>query len=143
VTLPARVNLVTLGTRDLPRAVAFYTALGWRVSENWAEEDVAFFHTAGPVLAVWATDNLARDARIDGERGGFDGVALAINVESDDAVDAGLAAAVAAGATLLKPAERAEWGGYSGYFADPDGHAWEVAHNPGWSLDERGLVQLS
>ena len=142
MTLPARVNLVTLGTTNLSRAVAFYTALGWRVSENWADEDVAFFSTAGPVLAVWAADDLARDAHIDGERGSFDGVALAINVESDDAVDFGLEAAVAAGATLLKPATRAEWGGYSGYFADPDGHAWEVAHTPGWTLDERGLVQL-
>jgi uncharacterized protein len=142
VTLPPRVNLVTLGTADLPRAVAFYTALGWRVSENWATEDVAFFSTAGPVLAVWSTDNLARDAHIDGQRGSFDGVALAINLESEDAVDAGLEAAIAAGATLLKPGTRAEWGGYSGYFADPDGHAWEVAYNPGWTLDERGLVQL-
>jgi len=142
VTLPARVNLVTLGTTDLPRAVAFYSSLGWRVSENWADEDVAFFYTAGPVLAVWATDNLARDAHIDGARGGFDGVTLSINLESPAAVDAGLAAAVAAGARLLKPATRAEWGGYSGYFADPDGHAWEVAHNPGWPLDERGLVEL-
>jgi catechol 2,3-dioxygenase-like lactoylglutathione lyase family enzyme len=138
--LPARVTLVTLGVADLPRAIAFYEALGWeRVGD---EPDVAFFRTAGPVLALWSTDNLAEDARIAGARGSFDGVALAINLESEVAVDDGLATAVAAGATLLKPAERVFWGGYSGYFADPDGHAWEVAYNPGWPLDERGLPQL-
>ena len=141
MTLPARVSLVTLGVADLERAIAFYAALGWeRVGE---EADVAFFRTAGPVLALWSTDRLAEDAHIEGTRGAFDGVALAINVESEAAVDDGLAAVVAAGATLLKPAERVFWGGYSGYFADPDGHAWEVAYNPGWPLDERGLPELS
>jgi len=141
VSLPPRVSLVTLGVEDLARAIAFYTALGW---ERVGEEDaVAFFRTAGPVLALWSTESLADDAQVDGTRGPFDGIALAINVESEAAVDEGLAVAVAAGATLLKVAERVFWGGYSGYFADPDGHAWEVAYNPGWSLDERGLPQLS
>jgi catechol 2,3-dioxygenase-like lactoylglutathione lyase family enzyme len=140
MSLPARVTLVTLGVADLDRAIAFYVALGWeRVGDD---EGVAFFGTAGPVLALWSTENLADDAHVDGTRGAFDGVALAVNVDSEAAVDDGLAAAVAAGGTLLKPAERVFWGGYSGYFGDPDGHVWEVAHNPGWTLDDRGLVQL-
>jgi catechol 2,3-dioxygenase-like lactoylglutathione lyase family enzyme len=141
MSLPARVTLVTLGVTDLARAIAFYEGLGWeRVGD---EEEVAFFRTAGPVLALWSTANLAEDARVDGTRGAFDGVALAVNVESEAAVDDGLAAAVAAGAALLKPAERVFWGGYSGYFSDPDGHVWEVAYNPGWPLDDRGLPKLS
>ncbi|HEY7105488.1 MAG TPA: VOC family protein [Acidimicrobiia bacterium] len=140
MSLPARVTLVTLGVADLERAIAFYAALGWeRVGDD---EGVAFFRTAGPVLALWPTEHLADDAHVDGTRGAFDGVALAVNVDSEAAVDGGLAAAVAAGGALLKPAERVFWGGYSGYFGDPDGHVWEVAYNPGWSLDERGLVRL-
>ncbi len=142
MTLPARVNLITLGVADLRHAVAFYEALGWRTSSSSVDGEVAFFHTEGPVLALWATTELARDANITAERGGFDGVGLSINLESPEAVDTGLGAAVAAGATLLKAGTRADWGGYSGYFADPDGHTWEVAYNPGWPLDERGLIEL-
>lgn len=142
MTLPARVNLVTLGVTDLRRAVAFYEALGWRKSDASVDGEVAFFHTEGPVLALWGTEELARDANVTAERGGFDGVAFSINLGSPGDVDAGLAAAVEAGATLLKAPTEADWGGYSGYFADPDGHAWEVAYNPGWPLDDRGLIEL-
>ncbi len=122
--------------------MAFYTALGWRKSDASVDGEVAFFHTEGPVLALWGTEKLARDADLPAEKGAFDGVALAINLASPADVDAGLAAAVEAGGTILKIGTRADWGGYSGYFADPDGHTWEVAYNPGWPLDERGLVEL-
>ena len=137
-----RISLITLGTRDLARATRFYRdGLGWPLARD-SGGDVAFFRTGGVVLALYPRDLLARDARV-GEAGtGFGGIALAHNVRSREQVDAVLAEAVAAGATLLRAARTAEWGGYSGYFADPDGHPWEVAWNPSFPLADDGSVQL-
>lgn len=142
MAVPARVNLVTLGVADVARATAFYEALGWRRSEA-SEPAITFLHTGGPVLALFGADALAADAGVPAAPPPvFRGVALAVNVADPDAVDRALEDAVAAGATLVKAAVRADWGGYSGYFADPDGHLWEVAHNPGFPLDDDGEIVL-
>lgn len=142
MTVPARVNLITLGVVDVARATAFYERLGWRRSPA-SEGDITFLHTGGAVVALFGADALADDAGVPaGPPPAFRGVTLAINVEGPDAVDRVLAEAVAAGATPVKPPGRAEWGGYSGYFSDPDGHLWEVAHNPGFPLDEQGAIVL-
>ena len=139
--LAPRLSLVTLGVSDVGRARAFYEALGWRASSASGPE-VAFFQLGGVVLAVWGRDALADDANVSPAGDGFRGFALAHNVESEARVDAVLAHAVASGARLLKAGRKTEWGGYSGYFADPDGHIWEVAHNPGFPLDDEGRVVL-
>jgi uncharacterized protein len=137
-----RVNLVTLGVADLARAVAFYRdGLRWPMSDR-SVGDVAFFQAGGVVLALYPRPLLAEDARLPDGPGGFDGITLAQNVHARDDVDRVLSEVAAAGARILKPAEDASWGGRSGYFADPDGHAWEVAWNPGFPLDEEGLVRL-
>jgi hypothetical protein len=141
--VPARVSLVTLGVADVARSTAFYTALGWPLSSASLPEEVSFFRTEGGLLAVWGVGNLAADAGAAGPvAAGFRGVALAINVEGEAAVDAALAAAERAGGTVARPATKTEWGGYSGYFADPDGHLWEVAHNPFWPIGADGRPQL-
>lgn len=143
MTVPARVTLVTLGVVDVTRASAFYERLGWRKSSASVEGDVSFFDLGSLVLAVWGDDDLAADAHLPSGTAPDGGShALAINVGSRAEVDDVLASAEDAGAAILKPAEATDWGGYSGYFADPDGHPWEVAHNPGWPLDEHGHVQL-
>lgn len=137
-----RLNLVTLGVTSLDRAVAFYRdALGWRMSEQ-SVGDVAFFQAGGVVLALYPRHLLAEDAHLPDGPGGFGGITLAHNVRARDDVDRVLAEVAAAGARILKPAEDAFWGGRSGYFADPDGHPWEVAWNPGFALDAEGLVRL-
>ena len=137
-----RISLVTLGVRDLPRAVRFYRdGLGWPVSSAGGDE-VAFFKTGGIILSLYPRQLLAKDGHLPAEGTGFGGIVLAHNVRSKELVDAALADAVAAGGTLLKPAEDAFWGGYSGYFADPDGYPWEVAWNPGFPLAEDGSVHL-
>jgi catechol 2,3-dioxygenase-like lactoylglutathione lyase family enzyme len=138
--VPARVSLVTLGVADVARSTAFYQALGWRLSASSVPGEVSFFHTAGGLLAVWRTAELAGDAGVPADPpSGFRGVSLAINVDGPADVDAGMAAAVAAGGTITRPAAKTDWGGYTGYFADPDGHVWEIAHNPFWPIgdDER------
>ncbi|MEP7020769.1 MAG: VOC family protein [Pseudonocardiales bacterium] len=132
---------MTLGVRDVPRATAFYKRLGWAVAGEETPE-ICFFRTAGAYLAVYGRGDLAADAGLPDTDTAFRGVALAVNVDSPAAVDAALAAAQAAGATITRPAEATFWGGYSGYFADPDGHAWEVAHNPGWPLGPDGRPQI-
>jgi catechol 2,3-dioxygenase-like lactoylglutathione lyase family enzyme len=143
MTVPAAISLVTLGVRDVPAATGFYEALGFRLSTASVPGEVSFFHTAGGLLALWGDADLAADARGDvPAAGSFRGVALAVNVASAEAVDAALAAAVVAGAELVKPAEATDWGGYQGYFADLDGHRWEIAHNPFWPLGADGLPQL-
>jgi catechol 2,3-dioxygenase-like lactoylglutathione lyase family enzyme len=143
MTVPARISLVTLGVADVARATAFYQALGWPLSSASVEGEVSFFRTAGGLLGLFGAADLATDAGLPATpAGGFRGVALAINVASPQEVDAALAAAVAAGGTVPQPARTTEWGGYSGYFADPDGHAWEVAHNPFWPLGPDGLPVL-
>lgn len=136
-----RLSLITLGVADLERARAFYERLGWKRSVRKAE-GVVFFQTGCMALALWPRAELAKDANVIDDGGAFTGVALAYNARSRDEVDAVLAEAVAAGARLLKPAQEAFWGGYQGYFADPDGHLWEVAWNPGFALDAKGNVTL-
>jgi uncharacterized protein len=140
--LEQRVSLVTLGVADLDRARRFYEeGLGWRRGNT--DESVAFYQLPGMILALWSRAALAEDAGVDDSgRAGFGGIALAYNARSEADVDAVLAEAKAAGATVLKPAAATFWGGYSGYFADPDGHSWEVAWNPHWSLDEAGRIRL-
>ncbi len=136
------ISLITLGVRDLERSRRFYQdGLGWPLSAA-STEDVAFFPTAGVVLALYPRDLLAADANFSPEGSGFAGIALAHNVATRELVDAALEAAVAAGGTLLKPGTAAEWGGYSGYFADPDGFLWEIAWNPGFPLLEDGTIEL-
>jgi predicted lactoylglutathione lyase len=143
MSLPAAIGVITLGVRDVAASTRFYEALGFRLSSASVPGEVSFFHTAAGVLAVWGNDDLRGDAAAPADAGtSFRGVALAVNLASRDAVDAGLATAVAAGATIARAAEATEWGGYNGYFADPDGHLWELAHNPFWPLDERGLPKL-
>jgi uncharacterized protein len=135
-----RVSLVTLGVRDLRRARRFYEALGWTTRAG-ADDDVVFFGAGCLVVALWDRGNLAEDSAVE-DGGGWGGITLAHNVRSPAEVDAVLEEAQAAGATIGRPGAETFWGGYSGVFLDPDGHAWEVAHNPGWPLDEAGAVRL-
>lgn len=141
--VPQRYSLVTLGVADVAAATTFYRALGWQQSSGSAPGEVTFFATPGGVLALWSTDELAADAGTTRAAGAaFRDVALAINLASRDEVDEAIAVWVAAGGTITRAAAATDWGGYSGYVADPDGHAWELAHNPFWPLDERGLPKL-
>ncbi len=134
-----RLTLITLGVRDLARARAFYEqALGWKPGN--VSEGVAFYELGGFALSLYGLNDLAEDAQIGVPGTGFGGIALAINMHTREDVDRTLAEVVAAGAKLLKPAQEAFWGGYSGYFADPDGYPWEVAWNPGFPLDADGRL---
>jgi catechol 2,3-dioxygenase-like lactoylglutathione lyase family enzyme len=137
-----RVSLITLGVADLDRALAFYRdGLGWTLSSASVEGDVAFIQLNGMALALWSRRLLAEDARMPLDEG-WGGITLAQNHVSREAVDDAVAAAVRAGGTLLKAPEPTDWGGYSGYVADPDGHPWELAHNPIWQLDDEGRLTL-
>jgi catechol 2,3-dioxygenase-like lactoylglutathione lyase family enzyme len=148
MSVPARVSLATLGVTDVARATEFYESLGWRLSPASVPGVVSFFHTAGGLLSLVATDDIAADAGLAtrvapaNPAADFRGTMLAINVESPTAVDEALRAVVQAGANLVKAGGRAEWGGYLGYFTDPDGHLWEITHNPAWPLDEAGVPHL-
>lgn len=133
-----RLSLVTLGVADLDRASAFYEALGW---QGIAENEVVFFPAGGMVVGLWSRESLAHDSVVE-DGGGWGGITLAHNVRSPEDVDAVLAEAAAAGATIGRPGAENFWGGYSGVFLDPDGHAWEVAYNPYWPLGPAGEVQL-
>ena len=135
-----RLSLVTLGVADLERALRFYEGLGWRRANQPAE--VVFFQAGGMVLGLFGRAALAADAGLAETGSGFRGIALAYNARRREEVDSVLAEAAAAGATIVKPAEEVFWGGYSGYFADPDGHLWEVAWNPQWTIGEDGSVRL-
>jgi uncharacterized protein len=135
-----RLSLVTLGVADLDRSRRFYAALGWR--RHGAHAEVVFFQAGGMVLALWSREALAADAKVPAEGTGFRGIALAYNTRTRAEVDAVLDEAKTAGATIPKPAEDAFWGGYSGYFADPDGHLWEVAWNPEWKMAADGSIRL-
>jgi catechol 2,3-dioxygenase-like lactoylglutathione lyase family enzyme len=135
------VTAITLGVADLDRARAFYERLGWKRGND--NPDVVFFQMQGAILSLYGREALARDAHLSPVGSGFGGITLAQNVGSKADVDAVLAEAKAAGARILKPAEDVFWGGYSGYFADPDGHPWEVAFNPFWKLDAEGRVSLT
>jgi catechol 2,3-dioxygenase-like lactoylglutathione lyase family enzyme len=135
-----RLSLVTLGVADLARARAFYEALGWRSSSK-PEEGVVFFQSGGTILALWGRDELAADSGTV-DNGGWGGVTLAHNVRSPAEVDAVIEEARAAGATIARPGAATFWGGYSGLFIDPDGHPWEVAHNPFWTIEADGFVRI-
>lgn len=134
------MSVVTLGVADLGRARAFYEAMGWR-SAAAPEDDVVFFQAGGMVLALWDRTRLAEDSAVT-DGGGWGGVTLAYNVRSPGEVDRVMAEAARAGAAVGRPPADTFWGGYSGVFIDPDGHPWEVAHNPGWRLDAGGAVHL-
>lgn len=136
-----RLSIVTLGVRDMARARAFYQRLGWRASSA-SNDDVAFYRAGGVVLGLYGRIALAEDAKVSPDGEGFAGMALAHNTSSREAVDGVIAEAVAAGGTLVKAAEDVFWGGYSGYFTDPDGHLWEAAWNPHFPLDEAGNLVL-
>jgi hypothetical protein len=126
-----RISLVTLGVTDLARARAFYEAMGWGGGQQ-PDDEVCFYQAGGMVFGLWTA--------LGGH--GAPGIELAQNVRSPEAVEAMLADAAAAGGTVVRPAERAEWGGYSGAFADPDGYVWEVAHNPFWTIADDGTVTI-
>jgi uncharacterized protein len=135
-----RLSLVTLGVADLARATAFYEALGWRGVQP--SDDVVFFQAGGMVVALWGREQLAEDSVVP-DPGGWGGITLAHNVGSPAEVDGVLAEAERAGGTLARAGAETFWGGYSGVFHDPDGHPWEVAHNPFWTLAPEGSVSLS
>ena len=135
-----RVSLVTLGVADLDRARAFYEQLGFEDRAS-ADADVVFFQAGGIVLGLWGRSQLAQDSGAT-DSGGWGGVTLAHNVRSPAEVDAVLEEARAAGATIVREGAETFWGGYSACFADLDGHPWEVAHNPGWTLREDGSVGI-
>jgi predicted lactoylglutathione lyase len=142
VAVPARISIVTLGVNEVARTVRFYEALGWRRASTSMDE-IAWFRTADTWLGIFGWDDLATDANLQGAtRGGFGGMTLAINVESADAVDDALAEAVAAGGSLLKPGTDLPFG-YGGYFADPDGHAWEVCWNPEFPIGPDGRIEIA
>jgi len=136
-----RVNLVTLGVTDLGRARRFYEALGWSTGAA-PGDDVVFFQAGDMVVALWDRARLAEDSCVE-DRGGWGGIALALNLGSPAEVDAVTEEARAAGATIGREPAETFWGGYSSLFLDPDGHPWEVAHNPRWTLDADGGVHLS
>ncbi|MGC2163930.1 MAG: VOC family protein [Silvibacterium sp.] len=136
-----RVSLITLGVADLERSRRFYEGLGWRRSMKHAE-GVVFFQTGGMALALFPREELAKDAEVADDGQGFCRMALAYNARTREEVDAVLAEAVRAGGKLVKAAQTAFWGGYSGYFADPDGFLWEVAWNPSFSIAADGSIQL-
>jgi uncharacterized protein len=136
-----RVSLVTLGVHDLARARRFYEALGWTTGAE-PGDDVVFFQTGCMVLALWGRDQLSGDTGVE-DGGGWGGVTLAYNVRSSGDVDDVMLEAEAAGAKITRAAGETFWGGYSGAFTDPEGHAWEIAFNPHWTLDEDGSIRLA
>lgn len=133
-----RVTLISLGVADLARSGAFYRALGWQPAQELPE--VTFFRLKGLMLGLIGTGALAADQGRPGAELGSGAIALAQNYASPAEVDAAFAEAVSAGAAALKQPQKADWGGYSGCYADPDGHVWEVAHNPFWPLDADGYL---
>ena len=133
-----RVSLITLGVADTARSRAFYEALGWKAA--FENEEVVFFQLNGIVLGLFRRDSFDLDMKRDND--GTGRIALAYNVRDRSEVDPALDRAVSAGGSVLKRAEEAPWSGYSGYFADPDGHAWEVAHNPAWTITAAGHVEM-
>lgn len=136
-----RVSLITLGVKDLGLARGFYEALGWRTGAG-AEDDVVFFQAGEMVVALWDRAKLAEDSRVE-DGGSWGGVTLALNFGSPAEVDAVIEEARKAGATIGREPAETFWGGYSGVFLDPEGHPWEVAHNPHWTITDDGGVKLS
>ena len=135
-----RVSLITLGVSDLARTRAFYEALGWKTGAAPAD-DVVFFQAGGMIVALWGREQLAEDSGVE-DGGGWCAVTLAYNVRSPEEADAVIEEARRAGARIAREPGKTFWGGYSGAFTDPDGHAWEVAHNPGFALDDEGRIVL-
>ena len=136
-----RLSLITLGVRDLARARRFYEAVGWTTGAA-PGDDVAFFQAGDMVLALWDRGRLAVDSCVE-DSGGWGGVTLALNVGSPEEVDEVTAEAREAGATIGREPAETFWGGYSSVFIDPDGHPWEIAHNPHWTLTPDGGVRLA
>lgn len=136
-----RISIVTLGVQNLDRSREFYERLGWRRSTAGGE-GIVFFQAGGIALALYPREALAKDANVAADDRGFSGVTLAYNVRVREEVDSVLTEAQAAGAKILKPAQEAFWGGYSGYFADPDGFPWEVVWNPFFAISENGAIRL-
>jgi catechol 2,3-dioxygenase-like lactoylglutathione lyase family enzyme len=136
-----RVSLITLGVGDLKRSVDFYTALGWKPGNDWQAQGVAFFQGPGTVIALWNREELAADSMVT-DSGGWGGVTPAYNTRSTEEVDAVIEEARAAGATIGREPAETFWGGYSAVFIDPDGHAWEVAHNPHWQITDDGRTLI-
>jgi len=135
-----RVSVITLGVRDLARARAFYEALGW-VTRAKPDDDVVFFQAGGIVFALWGRDQLAEDSVVE-DAGGWGGVTLSYNVRAQDEVDSVIEEARAAGANIMREPAETFWGGYSAAFTDPEGHPWEIAHNPRWAVAYDGSVTL-
>ena len=136
-----RLTVVTLGVSDLGRARGFYEALGWSTGAG-PDDDVVFFQVGGLVVSLWGRDQLAEDSGVE-DSGGWGGITLAHNVRSPEEVDAVIEEARKAGARIAREPAETFWGGYSSVFVDPDGHPWEVAHNPHWTIAADGSVSLS
>jgi len=136
-----RVSILTLGVADLARSRAFYARLGWHASQA-SNEAIAFFQAGGMIVALYPRTELAKDANLAAEGQGFPGFTVSFNARTRAEVDAVLAEAQSAGGRILKPAQEAFWGGYSGYFADPDNFLWEVAWNPSFPIGEDGAIHL-
>ena len=141
MVFPARVNMVTLGVANVASSRQFYERLGF-VASGFDSKDVTFFDMNGTVLGLYGRVSLAEDAGVSDKGDGFRGVSLAINLASKEAVDHALGFAESYGGQIMQPAREVFWGGYSGYFADPDGHLWEIAYNPFFELEEDGRMQL-
>ena len=135
-----RMSLITLGVSDLSRARAFYEALGWHTNAG-PDDDVVFFQAGSMVVALWDRGRLAEDSGVE-DNGGWGGITLAYNTRSPAEVDAVIEEARRAGGTIPREPGETFWGGYSGMFCDPDGHPWEVAHNPNWEIGDDGAVTI-
>ena len=142
LAMEQRLSFITLGVADLDRARAFYEALGWKAAAYGEGKGIVFFQAGGLVIGLFPREDLAEDAQVSAQGSGFSGITLSHNVRQESEVDTALGLAVSAGARLVKPAGRVSWGGYMGYFADPDGHLWEVCFNPQVPVLEDGTVRL-
>jgi predicted lactoylglutathione lyase len=141
ITMEQRISIITLGVSDLDHSREFYERLGWRRSMA-GSEGIVFFQAGGMALALYPREELAKDANISADGHGFNRVTLAYNARNRGEVDSVLEEAKAAGANILKPAQEAFWGGYSGYFSDPDGFLWEVAWNPFFPIADDGGLRI-
>jgi uncharacterized protein len=143
--VPANFSIVTLGVADLERSARFYRDLGWEQRGDLSQ-GITWFRTAGSWIGLFGYDALAEDAALapppESDLPAYRGITLALNLASEDAVDLAFARVHEVGGRIVKPAHRLEWGGYSGYFADPDGHLWEICHNPGFPLDDDGRIEI-
>jgi predicted lactoylglutathione lyase len=143
--VPANFVIVTLGVADLSRSARFYADLGWERRGDLAD-GIVWFKTSGSWVGLFGYAELAADAALEAlpadDLPPYRGITLAVNLASEDAVDLAFVRVREVGGRIVKPAARTEWGGYSGYFADPDGHLWELCHNPGFPLDDQGRVEI-